>query len=97
VEDGELFLIRGRRGSLVPSHVMYACVLMIFFKITLANMNILKNCFDIYAQAPRQIINLSKSTIYTGSISQRWEHLITNLLSFSLGSIEASWHIICLF
>jgi hypothetical protein len=52
VEDGELFLIRGRRGSLVPSHMMYAYDLMIFCKGTLANMNILKNCFDIYAQAP---------------------------------------------
>jgi len=53
-------------------------------------MNIFKNCFDIYAQAPWQIINLSKSTIYTSSFYQRWEHLIANLLDFSLGSIEAS-------
>jgi len=39
---------------------MYAYDLMIFCKGTLANMNILKNCFDIYAQAPWQIMNLSK-------------------------------------
>jgi hypothetical protein len=69
---------------------MYAYDLMIFCKVTLANMNIFKNCFNIYAQAPWQIINLSKSTIYTGSFSQRWEHLIENLLGFSLDSIEAS-------
>lgn len=44
-------LIRGRRGSLFPSHVMYAYNSMIFCEGTLANMNIFKNLFDIYAQA----------------------------------------------
>jgi len=47
-----LFFIRGRRGSLVPSHVMHAYDLIIFCKGTLADMNILTNYFDIYAQAP---------------------------------------------
>jgi len=61
---------------------------MIFCKGTLAYTNILKNCFDIYAQLPWQIINLSKSKVYTGYISRRWVHLIANLLGFSLGFIE---------
>jgi hypothetical protein len=45
VETGKLTLIKGARGTLVPSHVMYVDDLMIFCKGSISNINNLKNLF----------------------------------------------------
>ncbi|GAU38423.1 hypothetical protein TSUD_396030 [Trifolium subterraneum] len=69
VAEGKLDLIKGTRSFSVPSHSFYADDLMILCKGKLSGLTYLKYLFDKYALESGQIINISKSTIFSGSIT----------------------------
>jgi hypothetical protein len=91
VSDGKLDLIKGTRHSKVPSHTFYADDLMVFCKGKIAGLKALKDLFTSYAQQSGQVINTSKSTIYSGSITQGRLNIIVNLLNFNLGSLPFNY------
>jgi hypothetical protein len=70
VEDGKLDLIKGSRHSLVPSHCLYVDDIMVFCGGKTFGIIALKNLFTRYAICSGQIINATKSTIFSGGISQ---------------------------
>jgi ribonuclease HI len=87
VTDGVLNQIKGTRNVMVPSHSFYADDLMIFCKGTLNGLKALKNLFNTYALESGQIINTSKSIIFSGSITPGRLALIAQLLDFKIGSL----------
>jgi hypothetical protein len=91
VAEGKLNLIKGTRHAHVPSHSFYADDLMIFCKGNIAGLRELKNLFTRYAFESGQVINSSKSTIFSGSITPRRLELIVQLLNFSIGSLPFNY------
>jgi hypothetical protein len=91
VSDGKLYIIKGTRNFMVPSHSFYADDLMIFCKGTLSGLKALKELFTAYALESGQVINTSKSTIYPGSISHGRLNLIVQLLNFNIGSLPFNY------
>jgi hypothetical protein len=64
---------------------------MILCKGTLSGLKALKELFIAYALESRQVINTSKSTIYSGSISHGRLNLIVQLLNFNIGSLPFNY------
>jgi hypothetical protein len=91
VHDGKLDLIKGTRHIHVPSHTFYADDLMVFCKGKLSGLNALKDLFDNYALQSGHSINTTKSTIFSGSITQGRLNLIVNLLNFQIGSLPFNY------
>ncbi|GAU22700.1 hypothetical protein TSUD_138230 [Trifolium subterraneum] len=91
VLDGRLNLIKGTRKFNVPSHSFYADDLMIFCKGNLAGLKALKDLFGRYANESGQVINNSKSTIFSGSITPGRLAIISQLLNFKLGSLPFNY------
>jgi ribonuclease HI len=87
VSQGKLHRIKGPRSCLVPSHSLYADDILIFCKGNLAGLRNLKDLFSQYALESGQVINSSKSTIFSGSITPGRLNLIVQLLNFELGSL----------
>jgi mannosylglycoprotein endo-beta-mannosidase len=91
VSQGNLNQIKGTRNVRVPSHSFYADDLMIFCKGSLNGLRHLKELFNIYALESGQVINNSKSTIFSGSITQGRLNLIVQLFNFNLGSLPFNY------
>ncbi|KAK2424264.1 hypothetical protein QL285_034644 [Trifolium repens] len=91
VSQGSLNLIKGTRNVMVPSHSFYADDLMIFCKGNLNGLKALKELFDKYALESGQRISNSKSTIFSGSITQGRLVLIAQLFNFKLGSLPFNY------
>jgi len=70
VEEGKVDLITGSRHSQVPSHCFYADDIMIYCKAKFESLQALKILFTRYANSAEQIISASKSTIFSGGISE---------------------------
>jgi mannosylglycoprotein endo-beta-mannosidase len=64
---------------------------MIFCKGNLNGLRHLKELFTKYAAASGQVINNSKSTIFSGSITQGRLNLIVQLFNFNLGSLPFNY------
>jgi hypothetical protein len=91
VSQGRLNQIKGTRNFMIPSHSFYADDLLVFCKGNLAGLRALKDLFDQYALESGQIINTSKSTIFSGSITPGRLSLIVQLLNFKIGSIPFNY------
>jgi mannosylglycoprotein endo-beta-mannosidase len=87
VTQGKLNLIKGTRNFNVPSHSFYADDLIIFCKGNLSGLRFLKQLFNDYATESGQVINNSKSTIFSGSITQGRLNLIVQLFNFNMGAL----------
>jgi hypothetical protein len=70
VVDGKLHLIKGTRNVNVPSHCLYADDIMVYCKGRQSNLVALRQLFIRYALVSGQVVNASKSTIFSGGISQ---------------------------
>ena len=91
VEIGKLKLIKGTINFNVPSHSFYADDLMIFLQRKHLCLQSLKHLFSRYAITSGQVINTSKSTIYSNSINQvRLNHIVL-LLNFNIGSLPFNY------
>jgi hypothetical protein len=64
---------------------MYADDIMLFCNGKISCLNALKNLFVRYANCSGQIINVAKSTIFSGGISQSRLNNIANLFGFTIG------------
>jgi len=91
VEDDLVSRIKGTREVQVPSHCFYADDLMVFCKGKTSCLTALKELFTRYAACSGQIINVSKSSIYSGGISNDRLHSIVNLLGFSIDSLPFTY------
>ncbi|GAU27921.1 hypothetical protein TSUD_160160 [Trifolium subterraneum] len=87
VTQGNVNLIKGTRNFKIPSHSFYADDLLVFCKGNLSGLKTLNDLFDKYALESGQVINTSKSTIFSGSITPGRLNLIVQLLNFKLGSL----------
>jgi hypothetical protein len=84
VNDGQLKLIKGTRSTPIASQILYADDVMLFCKGTAANIQTLSQFFQRYAQASGHIINLYKSTIFVGSITNARLTQIAENFGFSI-------------
>jgi hypothetical protein len=91
VAEGKIIPIKGTRQVHVPSHSFYADDLMIFCKGNMNGLRELKCLFNSYALESGQVINSSKSTIFSGSITPRRLALMVQLLNFSIGSLPFNY------
>ncbi|MCI10142.1 RNA-directed DNA polymerase (Reverse transcriptase), partial [Trifolium medium] len=91
VADGKVDLIKASRNNYVPSHCLYADDIMVFCRGKLSCLQALKNLFTDYANCSGQVINASKSTIYSGGISQVRLTQIVNLIGFNIGSLPFTY------
>jgi hypothetical protein len=91
VSQGRLNQITGTRNCMIPSHSFYADDLLVFCKGNLSGIRAIKALFDQYALESGQVINTSKSTIFSGSITPGRISLIVQLLNFKLGSIPFNY------
>ncbi|GAU41845.1 hypothetical protein TSUD_177560 [Trifolium subterraneum] len=91
VAQGNIHLIKGTRNLKIPSHSFYADDLLVFCKGNLSGLRAIKELFDKYALESGQMINNSKSTIFSGSITPGRLNLIRQLLNFNLGSLPFSY------
>jgi hypothetical protein len=91
VIDGKLELLKGSRTSQVPSHCLYADDIMVFCQGKMSGLNALKDLFARYAYSSGQYINPSKSTIYSGGISQARLASIVNNIGFNVGSLPFNY------
>jgi ribonuclease HI len=64
---------------------------MIFCKGNLSGLRALKDLFNLYALESGQVINTSKSTIFSGSITQGRLDLIVQLLNFKIGFLPFNY------
>jgi hypothetical protein len=87
VENGQLMPIKGTQSVMVPSHSLYADDVMIYCNGKQSNLIALKKLFTRYALASGQVVNVSKSTIYSGSISNSRLLHIAQFLGFSIGAL----------
>jgi len=87
VDEGKVDLIKASRHATIPSHCFYADDLMIYCKGKRAGFQALKELFTRYAECSGQVINVRKSSIHAGGISQDRLQSIVEMLGFSIGEL----------
>jgi len=79
------------RSNHIPSHCFYADDLMVFCKGKISCLQDLKELFIRYANCSGQIINLSKSSIRVGGVSNvRLNHMV-QLIGFEIGTLPFTY------
>ncbi|GAU48468.1 hypothetical protein TSUD_324180 [Trifolium subterraneum] len=91
VSSGKMDLIKGTRTAQVHSHCLYVVDIIVFCKGKISCLNALKSLFTRYALTSGQIINPSKSTIYSGGVSQTRLAQIVNLIGFKIDSLPFNY------
>lgn len=87
VHQGLLSPMSRPRGFQIPSHVLYADDVLIFYKGTRANLLNLINLFEENGDVSGQIINPEKSKFYPGNISSARVSSISATLGFATGKL----------
>jgi len=91
VEEGKVETIAASRSYHIPSHCFYADDLMVFCKGKISCLQALKELFTRYANCSGQIINLSKSSIHAGGVSNvRLNHMV-QLIGFEIGTLPFTY------
>lgn len=91
VQEGKVELINGSRQQYIPSHTLYADDVMVFCKGKITCINELKQLFTDYANCSGQLINPSKSLIFSNSIFEPRMQNIVNQLGFNIGSLPFTY------
>lgn len=92
VDDGKVELIKASRDTQIPSHYcFYADDLMVYCKGKLYSLEALKDLFTRYASCSGQVINLGKSSIFSGGVSNNMLSTVVNLLGFNIGSLPFTY------
>jgi len=91
VQEGKVGLIKSYRNHFIPSHTLYVDDVMIFCKGKMSCIQALKQIFIDYANCSGQLINPSKSTMYSGSIPLSRLNSISNMLGFNIGSLPFTY------
>lgn len=87
VVDDSLKLIKSRKGTYIPSHVIYVDEILISFKGKISNIRAFVNLFNKYSVASGQIVNTTKSSIYSSSTPSATLLHIFHLTCFSMDSM----------
>jgi len=91
VEEGKVETIAASRSNHIPSHCFYADDLMVFCKGKISCLQALKELFTRYANCFGHIINLSKSSIHAGGVSNvRLNHMV-QLIGFEIGTLPFTY------
>jgi len=91
VDDGKVEQIAASRSKLIPSHYFYDDDLMVYCKGKLSSLESLKEIFTRYANCSGQIVNINKSSIHVGGVSNyRLNHMV-QLLGFSIGTLPFTY------
>jgi hypothetical protein len=90
-DKGMIDLIAASRNNSIPSHCFYADDLMVFCKEKMSSLGHLKFLFTRYATCSGQIMNIRKSFIYSGGITNNRMNNIVNLLGFNVGSLPFTY------
>lgn len=75
------------RGTVLPTHVLYADDIMIFCTGLKSNIRELLRIFHRYSAVSGQLINNAKSRFFTGAMNGSRTHMIATMLGFSLGAV----------
>jgi hypothetical protein len=82
------FILRSYcRGITLPTHILYADDIIICCTSSKRNVCCHQKIFNLYYEDLRQLINYSKSKMYTGTMTSTREHMIANMFGFSIGAI----------
>ncbi|XP_058757179.1 uncharacterized protein LOC131630417 [Vicia villosa] len=87
VSKDSICLIRASVDNWVPSHSMYADDIMVFCSGRCSNINSMKTIFHNYVVASGQHVNLAKSYIFMGGMSNSAKASILADTGFQLGSL----------
>jgi hypothetical protein len=86
VQENKIDLIKASNQCNIPSHVLYADDIMLFCRGRISCIKNLQKLFTNYALCSGQIINASKSTLYSDSIPQATLNSFIQLLGFQQGT-----------
>lgn len=84
--EGGLDLIKSSNNDYVPSHIFYADDILILHFSKMSSIHSLKRIFHNYTIASDQKLNLSKSPIYYGFISNSYLNRILTSTSLFKGT-----------
>jgi len=91
IVEGKIDLIKASGNAQIPSHCFYADHLMVFCKGKFSSIQALKEFFTRYALCSSQVMNLNKSSIFVGRVSDARLNQMVQLLGFSVGSIPFNY------
>ena len=87
VQRGKITHISCCRGTVIPTHVLYADDILIFCTGLKSNIRELLNIFHKYSGVSGQVINNTKSCLYTGAMTGSQANMISSMLGFSVGTV----------
>jgi hypothetical protein len=91
VDEGKDDLIKASRQAQIPSHCFYVDDLMVFCKGNFSSLEALKDLFTRYDRCSGQVMNLNKSYIYVGVVTDDRLYQMLHLLGFSIGSLPFTY------
>jgi len=91
VQDGKVGLISGTEYQSIQSHTLYADNVMFLCKGKISCIEELKKLFTDYANCSSQLMNPSKSLIFSSSILEPRFQAIVNMLGFYSGSLSLTY------
>lgn len=91
MDEGKVDLMTASRNAHIPSHCFYVDDLMVFCKGKLSSLQALKELFFRYALCSGQVMNLNKSSIFSGGVSDARLNQMVELLGFSIGSLPFTY------
>nr|ABD28670.2 RNA-directed DNA polymerase (Reverse transcriptase) [Medicago truncatula] len=90
-DKGLIDLIAASRNNCLPFHCFYVDDLMVFCKAKMSSLIVLKSLFTRYADCSGQIMNIRKSFIFAGGITDTRMNNIVNILGFNVGSLPFTY------
>ncbi|KAK9949954.1 hypothetical protein M0R45_005462 [Rubus argutus] len=86
VSSGQLQRISSPRGTLAPSHVLFADDIIVFCRGEKPNWRKIMKFFDEYGCVSGQVINKDKSQVFIGKHMHSRRHSVSDFLGIPLGS-----------
>ena len=88
VAHGDFIPMHYTQNSFFPTHFLYADDVLLFGKVTLHNIRVVNDIFQLYGSLSSQFVNWSKSTIYFGKgIFEARIHRLYQVLNIQRGSL----------
>ena len=85
VNEEKIRLTKGTRSMQPPSHTLYADDIMLFCQGNSESIKSISDLLKRYSLASGQHVNLAKSIIYIGAMTNQRQQSIANILGFCIG------------